>query len=209
MNKRPLGRIIASVIAGLLAVAGIYFLVESHRIRHEFYQRIEEKLIDLEVDLSQPGEFSGEFQQTWSICHRQAINLHVPSNLASQVSPSKLLTSLEFKCRITDSNGDVVADDKSAGHPIWQDRLDDDEIPLLYFHPFDKGGTYTLTLTIIRGAPRLAGVPQRLVGRYQPCGIELLPAFFAIVIGIASLVVAAIIFLVVVIITKRKKNQSS
>jgi len=72
-KKLPIGRAIACVIAGLLAIAGIFLLFEAHRIRQEFYRQAETRPLDLPVDLSQPGEFAAPFKQTWTACHGQAI----------------------------------------------------------------------------------------------------------------------------------------
>jgi len=204
MKKRAIGRTISLVIAGIVIVAGVFFIVGAYCIRQKFLRQAKAKPIDIAVDLSGPGEFSGEFRQTWRACHGQTINLHVPTNLSSQVSLSNLSDSLEFKCQITDSKGNVVVDDKLAGRPILQDGSDNNIIPLLYFRPFDLG-TYMLTFTVISGAPQLAGVEQRLVCQYQPCGLELLPAFFCKVLGIACLMVAGIIILIVITITKRAR----
>ena len=65
---------------------------------------------------------------------------------------------------------------------------------------------YTFSCTVVTGAPALAGLEQRLVCRYRPCGLETLPALFCCIIGIASFAAAGIILLVVLIVTKRKKR---
>ncbi len=207
-KKRPIGRAIACVIAGVLVIAGIFFLFEAHRIRQEFYRQSETRPLDLPVDFSKPGEFMSPFPQTWRACHGQAINLHVPTNVLAEVSPSNLLASLDFEWQITDSKGKVIVDEESSGRPLWQDRMRGDSIPLVYFHPFDLGD-YTFSCTVVTGASALAGLEQRLVCQYQPCGLEMLPAFLANVIGIAALVIGGIILLIVRAITKRKKRNQT
>ena len=78
-----------------------------------------------------------------------------------------------------------------------------------YFHPFELGD-YTFSCTVVTGAPALAGLEQRLICQYQPCGLEMLPAFLGNVMGIAALAVAGIILLIVRTITKRKRlNQTT
>ena len=71
----------------------------------------------------------------------------------------------------------------------------DNLIPILFFEPF-RNGHYKLSLQVTEGIPELAGVSQRLVARYRLCGLEMLPAIFGTVVGIASLVIGGIIFLV-------------
>jgi hypothetical protein len=116
-----------------------------------------------------------------------------------------LLVSLDFNWQITNPEGKVIVDGKSSGRPLWQDRVDGDAIPLVYFHPFALGD-YAFTCTVTTGAPALAGLEQRLICQYQPCGLEMLATVFCTGIGIAALVIAGIILLVVRAITKRKKR---
>jgi hypothetical protein len=92
MKKRlPIGRTIASVIAGVLFFAGVFLLVEAYLIRKEFYRQVQTRPLDLRVDLSQPNEYTVPFKQTWRACHGQTINLHVPAMAETHVSPSDLL----------------------------------------------------------------------------------------------------------------------
>jgi hypothetical protein len=206
MKKVPIGRSIACVFAVVLIITGAFFLFEAHRIRQEFYQRSETRLLDLNVDFSKPGQFTAPFRQTWRACHVQTINLHIPANILAEVSPSNLLASLDFEWQITDSEGNVVVDNKSSGHPVWQGRTDGGEIPLVDFPPFDRGD-YTFKCTVATGTPHLAGIDQRLVWYYQPCDMAMVLAGFTDVIGISALVIAGIILLVVRAITKRKQRD--
>jgi hypothetical protein len=206
MEKVPVGRTIACIIAGILVVVGVFFLFEAYRVRQEFYRQSETRPLDIAVDFSKTGEYTAPFSQTWRACHGQTINLHVPTNVLAGISPSNLLASLDFKWQITDPKGKVVVDDESSGRPLWQDRINGGSIPLVYFHPFDLG-EYRFKCTVNAGAPTLSGVDQRLVCQYQPCGLEMLSAFLGNVVGIAALVIAGIILLVVTAITKRKQRQ--
>lgn len=206
MKKLPIGRTIACVIAGILVVVGIFLLFEAYRIRQEFYRQSETRPLDIAVDFSKTGDYTAPFSQTWRACHGQTINLRVPTNVLAGMSPSNLLASLDFKWQITDPTGKVVVDDDSSGLPLWQDRVNGDSIPLVYFRPFDLG-EYMFKCIVNAGAPALSGVSQRLVCQYQPCGLEMLPAFFGNVIGIVALVIGGIILLAVTAITKRKQRQ--
>ena len=76
MKKPPIGRTIATIIAALLIGAGVFLFVEASLINQDFEQKSKERPIDIAVDLSEPGEFSGEFRQTWRACHSQTINIH-------------------------------------------------------------------------------------------------------------------------------------
>ena len=209
MRKLYVGRTITLIIAAIFIFAGVFFLVEARRIRCEFYKNLKEKTIDIPVDLSQPGEFSSTLKQTWEICDSQEINLYLPT-AASQTSISELLASLKYNCQIKSSEGNIVVDanNESAGLPngAWEGRPDNNTIPLLYFYPFDSG-MYTLTLTVTSGAPKLAGMEQRLVGQYRPCGLEMLPAVLGIAFAIICFVIAAIILLILLIIIKKHKRK--
>ena len=99
----------------VLIAAGVIFLIKSFRFRRRIDQHIKAKQIDMAVDLSSPGKFSGDFRQTWRASHGQVINLRIPADLSGQVSPSVLLESLEFECQITDANGKIMVDSNSAG----------------------------------------------------------------------------------------------
>lgn len=207
-KNRPIGRIIACVIAGVLVVAGAFFLVEAYRIRQEFYRQSETRPLDLAVDLSQPGEFTAPFKQTWQACHGQAINLHVPTNALAGVSPADLLASLDFTWQIADADGKVVADNDSASDLLWDNKPYGDTIPLAYFWPVDLG-EYTFSCSVVTGAPVLVGLEQHLVCQYQPCGLEMLAAVFCTGIGIAALVIAGMILLIVRAVTRRKRRDQT
>lgn len=210
MNKKlPIGRTVACVIAGLFVLAGAYFLFEGVRLRREFYEQSKTRPLDIPVDFSKPGTFTAPFPQTWQACHGQAINLQVPTNALAATGQSNLLATLRFTWHISGPDGDVVADDKSSGGLIWDDRPHGGTIPLIYFHPFDIGD-YTFSCTVTTAAPALAGLEQRLVCQYQPCGLEMMIAVFSTGIGIAALVIAGIMLLIVRAITKRKnRNQTT
>lgn len=201
----PIGRSIAGVIAGVLVIAGVFFLVEAYRIRKEFYRQSEARPLDMPVDLSKPGQFTAPFKQTWRACHGQTISLHVPVNALAGLSPSDLLTSLDFTWQIANEDGEIIAYDESTGEGNWDNRSYDGVIPLAYFRPFGLGD-YIFMCTVMTGSPVLAGLEQRLVCQYQPCGLELLPAVLLKAIGIIALVISGIILLVIRAITKRKRR---
>lgn len=204
MKKLPISRIITLVIAGVLVLTGTFSIVKSYCLKQRFNKNFAAKPINIAVDLSKPGEFSSELKQTWRACHGQTINICIPTELANQVSPSDLLGSLKFKCRITDLDGNIVLDDESAGKPVWAEEVGYNSIPLLYFRPFDLG-TYTLVFTVINGVPKMEGMEQYLICQYQPCGLELLPVFFYAIIGTSALMTAGIMIFVLIIIAKHKK----
>ena len=201
-----IGRTISSVIASLLLVAGVYFLIWAHHQRQEFQRWTTAKPIDMAVDVSHPGHFSGEFRQTCQTSHGEAVCLEMPSNLLASASASNVLASLQFDCTIADAQGTQVVKSSFDGDRLDGDRLIDGAIPVVFIAPFKKG-IYTLTLTVSKGAPALAGVHQRLVARYELCGLEMMPASMATVMGVAAIVIAGIILLVVLVITKLKRPE--
>ena len=206
MKTPPIGRTIASVVAAALVVVGVYSLVEARRFRKEFDRQSGTRPFDFSVDLSQPGVYTREFEQTWRSSHFQVIELHIPTDAVTGVPPSELLGALDGQWRITDSDGAVVVDDEFSASSTWQDGPGQQVTHVASFRPFDIG-TYTFELTVVTGAPKLVGVEQRVVCQYQPCGLELAPALLARIVGIAALVIAGILLLAVTAVTKRRRAQ--
>ena len=206
MKKHSLGRTIASVIAVILILTGIYFLFESYRYRQKFYEWLNAEPINIAVDLSKPGKFSGKFHQTCYVAHGEELLLQVPFDQLKGVSPKTLIEPLEYHCAITDANGEVVVSSETASQIDLRDEYEDGAIPLLYFVPF-KNGIYNLELEVTSGIPDLAGVPQRIIARYCLCGLELMAARVVMVCGIAALLVAGIIVLVLVFGKKQRREQ--
>jgi hypothetical protein len=76
------------------------------------------------------------------------------------------------------------------------------------FHCSEEGD-YEMRLTIDRGAPQLAGVPQVLVARYEICGMEYMLAQFIWLIGAAGCSLAGILIFAIVVVTIVKRRRAN
>ena len=208
MKKFPIGRIIATVIGVLILAFGINMLVTSHRSRQGFEEWKVARPIDIEVDFSKPGTFSGPLHQTCQISHDELLGIEVPKETLSDLTETELLEGLEFDCLITDEQGKAVIERNFKSNPDWETQRIDQMIPLLSILSFPNGD-YTLTVHIKEGAPKLASIPQRLVARYMLCGMELMVAQISLIIGVVALVIATVLLLVVLVVTLQKRGIDS
>lgn len=195
MKKLSLGRKIVLVVAGILLLAGIFFLVKAYQYHKQFYEWVEAEPINIEVDMSKPGKYSGQFHQTCAISHGEELLLQLPADKLKEMSPKAVVGPLEFHCSITNEIGEEVVSSETARQINLRDEYKDGAIPLLYFHPFENG-TYHLVLSVTKSNQHLADVPQRLIARYVLCGLEMMPARVSMIAGIVALLIAGVIMLV-------------
>jgi hypothetical protein len=191
-NVKRIGRRIAYGIALLLAAAGVVFLLDAYRYHRDFYRWQEARPVDIPVDLSQPGEFTATFLQTCRISHGEALCLVLPHERVAGTTWPSQLSNLRFLCRILDMDGKEKMREELTDELPCGDGLLEGTIPLVWFAPFGNG-TYEMTFTVTQGAPALRGVPQRLIGRYWLCGLEMRVAVGLMIMGIAAMLVAAVV----------------
>jgi len=203
------GRIFACVIAAYLAYFGVESLVEAHHLGQQYEQWQTARPVDISVDLSTPGEYSGVFRQTCQSSHGEVISLHVDRDkMDTSLSVPEPLNPPAFRCEITDSAGSVIVSDEWVNMYV-RDAVDEEGVVRLFdFHPFKKGD-YTFTLTVTEGAEEFAGVPQRVVASYSLCGLEGLPAALMQMLGVALLVIAGIIVVAVGVYTIRRRRRGA
>ncbi|MHC4213893.1 MAG: hypothetical protein ACYSWP_11025 [Planctomycetota bacterium] len=203
MKIRPITRALLAFILLLLA-AGVFFLIVTFNIFKDFKHLFDIRQVDIEADLSKPGEFACDFIQTRKSHLGQTVFLYIPSD---NLSPDNLLESLEFECKITDPNGNIVIDSNMAGRSRWHNRSYDISIPLMsLLNPLEPGD-YRFTFTVTKGAPKLNGLEQRIVCKHLLCGCMILPAVFTFCLAIGSFLSAGIIILIVFIKKRKKVNQ--
>jgi len=102
MKKISIGRIILSVLAMLLVAMGIFMLVTSYLTRRAFYHRLDAKLMDIPVDISKPGTFSGPFLNICRSKHGQVLYLQIPPNVLKRITLEKVPSDLQFDFLLTD-----------------------------------------------------------------------------------------------------------
>ena len=197
MRQLTRGNIVALVIAGLLLLSGLYFLYHGYAHYHKFFESIDAKPIDIPVDFSRPGTFSGPFHQTCMSAHSESICLEIPIEVRERLvgdepSESEGFAALRFVCVLTNAEGEMVGEDQFEGRLSGLTRPVEGAIVLMRFVPF-KTGEYTLDVEVTQGQPELAGVEQRLIARYDLCGLELLPTYISVVIGSVLILVALVV----------------
>lgn len=205
--KLPKGRTVAYAVAGLLCAVGIYFLIASYRCRRDFSRWQSVHPIDIAIDMSKAGETMGAFKQTCHISHGEALCLLLPTNMVATTNWTNMIQNVRFVVRIQDVHGKEKVREEFSGDLFWRDYLLDGAIPLLQFAPFENGD-YRLTLTVTEGSSALQGVPQRLIARYMLCGLEMMPAFIALMMGIGSLVIAGLVTLVTKLIVRKRQRRA-
>jgi hypothetical protein len=121
-----------------------------------------ERFLDIEVDVSQPGEFSGKFIPKCPIAFSYVLLLELPPSLFDHSETEALLEGLEARLSITDSHGselpnlkDRPVKHKTHGNPIMLECL-----------PNLPEEIHTLKLTISKGAEALSGTKQHLFLEY-------------------------------------------
>ena len=206
--KLPIGRTISYIVAGMFCAAGIFFLITSHNCRRDFYRWQKANLIDISIDMSVSGQFAGTFVQTCQVSHGETLCLLLPSNIVASSTWTNLLKDLRFVVQIQDGSGREKVRGEFTGELFWRDYLLDGAIPLLQFAPFEKG-TYRLELTVTEGVPSLQGVRQHLVARYILCGLEMMPAFITMALGVGGVVIGAIIALVTALVARRNRKMTT
>jgi hypothetical protein len=203
MNKIPIFRSIALIIALILIGFGIKCLFDGYHISNNFDNWRKIKPMNISIDFSKKIEFSGKFKQTCAISHGESIYLELPNG---QYNPEKL-NALKFNFIITDDKNREVVKKEFNGGLAWNNGVIDKPIILIAVPTFSEG-VYNFKLNVMTPVPELANVPQRLFAKYYLCGLELLLAKFIKGLGIFSLIIAIILILVVIKITKKKRKAN-
>lgn len=171
----------------LLCLAGsVHFYGAANAWERRFDEWLLARPIELDVDLSAPGSFEGLFDQTCSIAHGEVIDLRIEDARGAPVEDAGVLEGLRAVVHITDQRGDEVFSER---YPAPFDfTVPTGEVPALFgVWPF-REGRYLLRLDVTSGAPALAGLRQRLVARYELCGLERAPAAIAFGLSVVCLV---------------------
>ena len=164
MKKVPIGRIIATVFALMLFVLGIYCLSIAHEIHQEFTQREQLRPVDIAVDFSKPGDFTGDFHQTHEVvCGGSATRffLKVPKGTFDNTfTPDAIKQQLQFDYAVTGSNeGETwdykpTPDEAAARRSLLPDLPQEQFIELFYLKELlREESDYHLTISVTKGIP--------------------------------------------------------
>ncbi|MFM9996783.1 MAG: hypothetical protein ACKVU4_13400 [Phycisphaerales bacterium] len=160
-------------VAILSLVGAIKFFTDGREWHRRFDEWLVARPIDLPVDLSAPGTFEGSFLQTCSVTHAEVIEVVTPDTPTGGAPDAERFTGLQGVLTIMDEHGREVLREKLP--PSWEILGPNSEATRVFrVRPF-REGRYRLTVDVAAGAPALSGVAQRLVARYELCGLERLP----------------------------------
>ncbi len=178
-------------IGGLVTAFGAYSLIVSCVLFIQLGQWSKARLLDIEVDVSQPGEFSGRFTPDCPFAFCYKLLLVLPPSLSDRLESVDFLTAMEARLSVTDSHGSEL--------PNLKER----PVQLALMMPsktISLGGiphrlpeeTYTLRLTISQGAKALSGTKQRLILKYL-FGFQAMAWLVGLLVAIPALAVGVIL----------------
>lgn len=161
--------LLTACVAGL-----VYFIKSTIRYDNRLESWKQAVLADFPIDLSQPGKWNSPLHSIdTNACKTQFILQLSPDQKASR----DLLEGLLGFVDIYDQN-----ETRIVRLPISLDFIYDWPIESPYqmslasCRPWDEG-EYELRLSISSPAVRLKGMQQRLIVKYQLCGLEYLPGY--------------------------------
>ncbi len=174
----------AIVLMGL----GVYLLGLGWRHWRLLRQCLEDRPLDIAVDLSRPGEYESSLRLKCPYGFGYDLLLVLPSDASSVSGGDGLLAGLDARCSIMDVNGGERLPSGRMGQisPEIVEEIHERPICLHSIRvPFPRG-EYTFRLTISEGARRLSGIEQRLVMKYLVGGEGSVP-FIALGCGAVAL----------------------
>jgi len=183
---------------------GVTCIFDGIRMSQDFEEWLTAKPMEGPIDLSAPGKFVFPFNQICSSSHGESVSIVIPDESSKELTEAELLAGLEAKLEVIDKEThEMVA--SAVSEVRWPDELVGSRVHIFNISPFRKG-TYLATVTLTGGAAELKGVPQRIEGSYQLCGLEKLPAQIALALGVISAGIGILIGLIVTVrIAKSRK----
>jgi len=201
MRINQIVRIIVLTIAGLLIAVGVLSLIVSWFVFRELRQWSEARPLDIEVDLSQPGEFSDQFILKCPDAVYYELCLVLPSSLCVKSEGEELLAGLEASCSIMDSYGSELPHLRELR--LKPAKVTPGKPMLLESIGHLPEDTYTFRLTVSQGAGALSGVEQHLIMTYVVGMGRQLASFMALYGGVIALTVGALLCIIGVILKRR------
>ena len=84
-KKLPIGRIVMGVFALLFIWFSVGSFISAAKYKARVDQWVTAHPIELDVDLSQPGKYTGEFIQTCEACHSEELYLELPDEIDKDI----------------------------------------------------------------------------------------------------------------------------
>lgn len=205
-RRRPIGRIVALVSAGILLAAAGGLFVGGHRSWRGIDAVAGKPPLRMSVDLSKPGRATGTLHHVYRDSHAVVCRI-VPTDPESAAVGS--LDRCEGTVVFTNADGQAVVTESFKyllGRPDTEP--DSGDPPWLFrFNPRIPLGDYAVTVDVTQPATKAAGRRYELVADYWLCGLEYASAQLAVLGGFVCLVVALIVLLIVAIRALRARRR--
>ena len=205
-GKRPWGRIVTSVLAAGLLTVAIPFFFTSAAIRRCADTALTAMPAQMTVDVSKATIYEGEFDHTYP----EAVNIWLQVTTSpvfeSTEAASEAFDGFAGRFSIIDADGAIVDEAKFDRNNYQVMQLYGVIGPAARLRRF-PARIYEARFTVDSVAPRLAGISQTLVARYNLYGLEYVAADVAWLLGFAGCVIAGILILFVVAITISKRRD--
>jgi len=184
-------RVFGAAFTAVAATFAIYMGDMSYRARQEFNAMVVAEPAHFAADLSKVGLYEGPFNHSSRLAHDVTIMLKLPGLAEIAVPDYSMFVGLEGTGTIVTAEGEEVAafnlsDEYFLG---WTNSGGDLRLTMLAFIP----GSYTLRLNVTEPAAGLAGMEQIVAAKYEPCGLEVIPAYLAGIIAVATAIPALIV----------------
>jgi Ca2+/Na+ antiporter len=209
MKRRiSIGTTIILALAVIFVCAGVFFLIESYKYVRQVHQWDGDESIRLQVDLSKPGSYSGEFVKTCNTSLGEYLYVETRQEFASKDEALELVKGIKGTISVTDSSGESVVDYDFTDTDFVEQRIVSECLaPGLRIRGVLSKGKYALNLTVVQPSPALSNVNHALVGRNLFCGCIFIPAAIGILAGIVCIGVSIILIIVVVILVVKRRKR--
>jgi flagellar basal body-associated protein FliL len=163
--------------------------------------------VRIEVDLSKPGTYTGNFHQTYQGSHNEILYIETPDLKVEAEDPNVMLCGLKGKISILDTAQKEVESLDLAKMEIVYLPTETESVAFGWeFWPFPVG-EYTIDIHIEEGCSLFQGQKQFLVARYSFCGLEYSVVYISIIFGLILLLIGSLFIFFVLLFRRKKKRE--
>jgi len=212
MKKRiAWGRGIAAVLAVAAFAIAMPFAMQWWQMRTRCADAEATVLAVLPDAFGTNGTFQADFSPKYDFTCKEVLVVEHDLPNRSRDDVTGTLDGLRADIVIVDSDAKAVfkrkITDDSFG-PFWTGPDTNSVLPAFRFRPVPHGD-YQLRITVHQPATLLAGVPHRIVARYELCGLEHLATAFTGGIALVAALVCASLTAGVILVTRKKRRHSN
>jgi len=201
----PIGRLISAVVAIGMLVLAAWSFGEYRRLKAEYDAAEAAEMGAVDVDLSKPGHSVVAVSNRFLRAHGIRLVLRVEPPSGQATTAAELLGGLNATVTWIDSESQEFGQ-KTVINPSDL-RLDGTEINLDAF----GGGPseFRFDLNVEKGAPKLAGLRQRLYAKNGLCGLESLPHTIGAFLAVGATLIAVVLLLAIGFVSLRRRKTAS